>query len=123
MPRLEYGDFYDIAAYGNENWKGGYTPKEVAQNAYDYYSDFKASKENGIVMHSISKLIELLAEDESEDANHISDIVVCHNDKGKRNDVKQDLALFDKALKTKYHKRQIYKRIEPHRVKRLHHGV
>ena len=27
--QLEYGDFYDIAAYGNENWKGSYTPKEV----------------------------------------------------------------------------------------------
>ena len=50
--QLEYGDFYDIAAYGNENWKGSYTPKEVAQNAYNYYSDFKASKESGIVMRS-----------------------------------------------------------------------
>ena len=25
---LGYGDFYDIAEYGNANWKGGYTPKE-----------------------------------------------------------------------------------------------
>lgn len=74
--QLEYEDFYDIAAYGNENWKGGYTPKEVAQNAYDYYSDFKVSKESGIVMHSISKLIELLAEDGSEDAKYWFDCLI-----------------------------------------------
>jgi hypothetical protein len=74
--QLEYEDFYDIAAYGNENWKGSYTPKEVAQNAYDYYSDFKASKESGIVMHSISKLIELLAEDGSEDAKYWFDCLI-----------------------------------------------
>lgn len=74
--QLEYGDFYDIAAYGNENWKGSYTPKEVAQNAYDYYSDFKASKESGFVMYSISKLIELLAEDGSEDAEYWFDCLI-----------------------------------------------
>lgn len=67
---LEYGDFYDIAEYGNENWKGNYTSKEVAENAYNYYSDFQASKESGIVMYSISKLIELLADDGSEDAKY-----------------------------------------------------
>ena len=74
--QLEYGDFYDIAAYGNENWKGSYTPKEVAQNAYDYYSDFKASKESGFVMYSISKLIELLAKDGSEDAKYWFDCLI-----------------------------------------------
>ena len=48
----------------------------MAQNAYDYYSDFKASKESGIVMHSISKLIELLAEDGSEDAKYWFDCLI-----------------------------------------------
>lgn len=33
---MEYGDFYDIAEYGNANWKGNFTPKEIACNAYDY---------------------------------------------------------------------------------------
>lgn len=27
---MTYEDFYDIAEYGNENWKGSYTPKEIA---------------------------------------------------------------------------------------------
>lgn len=64
---LEYSDFYDIAAYGNENWKGSYSPKEVACNAYDYYSDFKASKEQGKPTDLIQKLLMLLLDDGSED--------------------------------------------------------
>lgn len=27
---MEYGNFYDIAEYGNANWKGNFTPKEIA---------------------------------------------------------------------------------------------
>ena len=29
---LEYADFYDIAEYGNENWKGSFTQKGIANN-------------------------------------------------------------------------------------------
>ena len=42
---LDYSDFYDLAVYGNENWKGSFTPKEIACNADCYYSDFKWSLE------------------------------------------------------------------------------
>ena len=34
---LEYGDFYDIAEYGNANWDGSYTQREVACNAYNFF--------------------------------------------------------------------------------------
>ena len=37
---MEYTDFYDIAEYANENWKGNFTPKEIACYTYDYYADF-----------------------------------------------------------------------------------
>ena len=60
---MEYSDFYDIATYGNEMWKGSFTPKEVACNAYDYYADFQWSKANEMVARTIQELAKLLTED------------------------------------------------------------
>ena len=40
---LEYADFYDIAEYGNENWKGSFTQKGIANNAYDYKAEYDYS--------------------------------------------------------------------------------
>lgn len=60
---LEYSDFYDIAEYGNEAWNGSFSKKEVAENAYVYYSDFKWSKENNYEQSSIKTLIDNLYED------------------------------------------------------------
>ena len=64
---LEYGNFYDIAEYGNEAWKGCFSAKEIAENAYIYCADFQWSKENGEVAHNIKELAKLLAEDGSEE--------------------------------------------------------
>lgn len=64
---MEYGDFYDIATYGNDMWKGSFTPKEIACNAYIYYADFQWSKENDTIAHSIKELAKLLAEDGTEE--------------------------------------------------------
>ena len=63
---MNYADFYDIATYGNEMWKGSFNKKEIACNAYDYYADFQWSKENEMVARTIQELAKLLAEDESE---------------------------------------------------------
>lgn len=63
---MEYADFYDIAEYGNEAWKGSFTPKEVAENAYNYLCEFEFSKEEKIPTHTIKELARLLAEDGSE---------------------------------------------------------
>ena len=41
---MTYDNFYTIAEYGNENWKGSFTPREVANNAYDYLCEYQASK-------------------------------------------------------------------------------
>ena len=67
---LEYPDFYNIAAYGNENWKGSYTEKEIACNAYDYYSDFKTSKEKHYATELIQRLLIRLLDDGSEECMH-----------------------------------------------------
>ena len=41
---LDYSFFYDLSSYLNEHWNGSFTEKEVAQNAYDYLSDYEISK-------------------------------------------------------------------------------
>lgn len=65
---LKYEDFYDIAEYGNKNWKGSFTPREIACNAYDYLCEFEESKKNGEATHTIKELARLLAEDGTEEA-------------------------------------------------------
>ena len=64
---MEYADFYNIAEYGNENWKGSFTPKEIAMNAYDYLCEFKYSKANEEPTNTIKELARLLVEDGSEE--------------------------------------------------------
>lgn len=65
--RMEYGDFYDIASYGNEMWKGSFSQKETAENAYIYYVDFQYSKQKDKVANNIKELMKLLAEDGSDE--------------------------------------------------------
>lgn len=63
MKRLNFCDFYDIAEYGNRNWKGSFTPKEIAINAYDYYCEYLESIKNKKLTHTMDLLINLLKED------------------------------------------------------------
>ena len=44
---MTYDDFYKIAEYGNENWKGNFTPREIACNAYDYKAEYDYSIKQG----------------------------------------------------------------------------
>ena len=60
---MEYADFYDIAEYGNKNWKGSFTPRGIACNAYDYLCEFYESKENEEPTEIIKTLCSLLEED------------------------------------------------------------
>lgn len=60
---MEYSKFYDIAAYCNANWKGSFTQKEIACNAYNYLVDFEYSKVKGTVASIIQELIDLLLDD------------------------------------------------------------
>lgn len=71
---LTYEDFYDIAEYGNANWKGCFTPREIACNAYDYLVDFEQSKAKGgyHISSTIQELLRLLDEDGSEESNHFA---------------------------------------------------
>ena len=57
------------------------------------------------------------------DADHISDIVVAPNDKGKRDNVKLKFSEFYELLDAKCEKRQPDKSIDPHRVVLLYHSI
>ena len=60
---LEYADFYDIAGYGNENWKGSFTQKGIANNAYDYKAEYDHSIEQGKPTRTMIELCKLICED------------------------------------------------------------
>lgn len=65
---MEFKDFYDIAEYGNTAWKGSFTPREIAENAYDYLCEFEASKKSGSPTVIIKELANLLFHDGTEEA-------------------------------------------------------
>ena len=60
---MEYADFYNIAEYGNEHWKGSFTPREIACNAYDYKVEYDYSKEHNKPTHTMIELCKLICED------------------------------------------------------------
>lgn len=63
---MDYEYFYTIAEYGNENWKGSFSPKEVACNTYNYLCEFNFSFATETATETIKSLYELLVEDGSE---------------------------------------------------------
>ncbi|WP_299053939.1 hypothetical protein [uncultured Eubacterium sp.] len=65
---MRYEDFFKIARYMNENWKGGYTKAEYTQLAKEYFEDYqwtltKRNEEKGFIEHTILCLIDGLCED------------------------------------------------------------
>ena len=60
---LEYADFYNIAEYGSENWKGCFTSREIANNAYDYKVEYDYSIEQGKPTRTMVELCKLICED------------------------------------------------------------
>ncbi len=66
---IRFSDFYDIAVYGNATWKGSFTQKEIACNAYDYACEFRYSRRDGKPTRTIIELLKLLKEDGSEECS------------------------------------------------------
>ena len=60
---MDYSDFYDIAEYGNENWKGNFTPREIACNAYDYKAEYDYSIKQDKPTYTMIELCKLICED------------------------------------------------------------
>lgn len=62
---MEYKDFYKLAQYANENWKGGFSIEEIADNAHIYTNEYEA---DGCASDIIRSMIEQLFEDGSDEA-------------------------------------------------------
>ena len=62
---IDYGFFWDIANYGSANWRGKFKPKEIAENAYDYFIDFVHARTQGRISITLSRLLGLLDMDGS----------------------------------------------------------
>ena len=57
---MTFEDFYKLAEYGNENWKGSFTPMEIACNAYDYKMEYDYSREHNKPTRTMIELCKLL---------------------------------------------------------------
>ena len=68
---LEYTDFSSIAKYGNENWKGAYSPEEIKENADNYWQDYQWSMQNKIIAESILFLLFNLLQDWNDGNDNI----------------------------------------------------
>lgn len=76
---MEYSDFYDLAVYTNDTWKGNFSQKEIATNAYNYLMDFEYSKAKGTVVSTIQELIDLLLDDWYSTENDLETEIVLND--------------------------------------------
>lgn len=60
---MDYIDFYDLATLKNDDWKGNFSAREIAQNAYDYKVEYDLSIEQGKPTTTMVELCRLLVED------------------------------------------------------------
>lgn len=58
-----YTFWYDVAEYGNANWKGSFTSKEIAENAYEYLCEWETTLKECKVSSGIDTLMHQLHED------------------------------------------------------------
>lgn len=65
-------DFYNIALYGNNTWKGTYSAREVVQNASVYYSDYVWCLRNRKVTETMMFLVDKLMDDYANGATQVS---------------------------------------------------
>lgn len=62
---MNFSFWYDVAEYGNVSWNGGFTPREIAENAYEYMIEYVATinSVDGKVTPAIDTLMHLLHAD------------------------------------------------------------
>lgn len=60
---MTYEQFYDIAEKGNKLWRGKFSSKEIAQNAYDYKAEYILSMSQGRPTSTMVNLCFQICED------------------------------------------------------------
>lgn len=68
--KLTFSDFYDIAVYGNQNWKGYFSHKEIAMNAYDYLCEYNISLKKKKLTNTMKTLLDLLITDNTDETKY-----------------------------------------------------
>ena len=69
-----YKFFYKVATYANKNWKGNFTPEELATYAEDLCEEAKRS-DNIYHTHAICVLTDNLIEDADNGSDEADDLV------------------------------------------------
>ena len=72
---MDYGFWYDVAKYANDNWKGCFTEREIAEGAYEYKIEWDTTVENRKVTHTISELLARLGEDGTKEASDFEETI------------------------------------------------
>nr|DAH71518.1 MAG TPA: hypothetical protein [Caudoviricetes sp.] len=67
---ITFEDCYDMAVYANENWKGNFTAKEIAENAYNYLCDIQEAKEKNEPNRTVTSLLNNMDEDDTTESNY-----------------------------------------------------
>jgi hypothetical protein len=62
---MTFKDFFRLAQYANESWRGCFTDEEIAENAHTYFEEYN---DLGCSSDIIRSMIEQLFEDGSDEA-------------------------------------------------------
>ena len=60
---MDYKFWYNLAVYGNTAWKGSFSEREIAENAYEYLCEWEYSVKHKSISQNIDILMHLLHED------------------------------------------------------------
>lgn len=66
---MDFMDFYDLAVYCNTTFKGNYTQREIVENAYTYFTEYRISVFFDEPTATINTICDMLANDGSEESN------------------------------------------------------
>ena len=84
---MYYTFWYDVAEYGSENWKGNFTPREIALYAYEYQCCWDNTLDNKVLSPLLRELMNELREDGTDKATEFLE------------EIKYNLKLFNIPLK------------------------
>lgn len=84
---MDFGFWYDVAVYGNANWKGDFTAKEIATNAYDYLWDWEYTLKESEVAPGLDTLMHQLHEDYCNGSKEAINLLETIVDELKYNDI------------------------------------
>lgn len=77
---MTYKDFFELATWANESWRGSFTAAEIAENAHTYTIEYNAL---GCSSEIIKSLLEQLLQDGSDEADGLIKMMIEDDKNGK----------------------------------------